>query len=160
MTELDERASELSGNNNPTPADAGPDAPRKRGRPKGSKNKPKDGTQPISQVETEETPRDWRNFVYTPDANSVQASAAMCRVTWYLLSLMLPIRELNDAEAKQIGEAADPVFCRWLPVFGNFKYEMAFLMCILTLYFQTRIEPEKPAPRDITDESHVSTAGQ
>ena len=161
MSDLDDRAEQLKGGDNSTPAYTGADTPKKRGRPKGSKNRPKDGTETKQDATAPEpVAGDWRNFVYTPDANGIQATTAMCRVVWYLLSLMLPVRALNDEEALKLGEAADPVMCRWIPVVGMWKYEMAFVMCIVTLYFQTKIEPEKPIARDITDESHVSTAGE
>lgn len=115
------------------------DTPKRRGRPPGSKNRPRI---PAPPDEGEKQP-----FVYIRDENQVKATALMVKTAWYLAAKMLPVRELTDEEAMELGEAADPVLCKWIPILGEWKYEANLLVCIITMYMATKIEKLKvPIP--------------
>ena len=109
--------------------------PRRRGRPPGSKNKPRDSAPSNDVIEGERPP-----FVYIRDEQSVKASMAMGMTVWFLASKMLPIRELTEDEGMQLGEALDPVLCKWIPILGEWKYEANLMVCIVMLYLATKIE--------------------
>jgi hypothetical protein len=125
------------------------EAPRKRGRPPGSKNRPKDGT-PQAAPSTEEG----AEFVYVPDPVSIMQSKALALTVWFLAAKMLPVRELTEEEGAQLGEALDPVLCKWLPILGEWKYEVNLLACIVMLYLATKkdkeIVPEMEVVQDAT----------
>lgn len=138
MSELSEAAQEeLSATTNGTS-----EQPKRRGRPPGSKNRPKDGTQtppPTGQVS---------GFVYVRDEQSVKTNAFMCAIVWEVAAGMFPVRTLTDEEAYKLGEAFDPVLAKWLPILGEWKYEATLLFVILTLVMATRIK------RDVKEVGH------
>src|SRR5216117_1497172 len=76
----------------------------RRGRPKGSKNRPK-----------EPEPQGLMQFVYVEDEVSIAASTAMGAVVWSIISPMFKMRDLHDEERIKLGRALDPVLCRWIP---------------------------------------------
>ena len=117
----------------------GPDKPR-RGRPPGAKNKTKSATADKPKAEASVDPF---AFSYTADPASIASSAALARTVWGLASLMLPVRPLTEDEGSTLGEALDPVLCRWLPIVGQWKYEAALVLCIYAMWDATKIE--KPA---------------
>ncbi len=125
-------------------ADSGTQQPKRRGRPPGSKNKPKDG----SSAQPKAPGTDLFNFVYVREQGSVDASAMIARTVWGLASVMLPVRPLTAEESVELGEALDPVLCRWLPVFGQWKYEAALIMAIYAMYETTKVERPKPPASD------------
>lgn len=119
---------------------------RGRGRPKGSKNRPKDEAgNPIPPENP--TPAE-PGFVYVEDEASIAASRMMGETAWYLASMMLPVRPLNDEEADKFGRALDPVLCRWLPIFGNWKYEINLLIVMIMLIKATKVEKTKPVTEE------------
>lgn len=115
--------------------------PRRRGRPPGSKNRPKD-------IAPEE-PGAW-HFQYVADDASIAASTMMGAVVWSLAAPMLKMRDLNKEEREMLGKALDPVLCRWLPIIGNWKFEAALLVTILSL--------AQTARRDYVDSTKQRTA--
>jgi len=123
----------------PSHAGAGADTPKRRGRPPGSKNKPKDGAPKTEykQGEPEAAPFDPFNFTYVKNAESVQASTMLGAVAWGIASTMLPIKPLNEEQALKLGGALDPVLARWVPVFGQWKYEAALCAVIFELWRQS-----------------------
>lgn len=161
MSELSDAAMETLGNPSSDSAGAGLEEPikKRRGRPPGSKNRPKDASgNPIK-----EEPRSASiGFVYMKDENSVKASIALGMTVWFLASLMLPVRSLTEEEGTMLGEALDPVLCRWIPVFGEWKYEAGLLMVIMTLYFATakdRTPPNDAITESIETQPQGSAAG-
>jgi len=140
MSELESAASEmLSRADNGT----GTEPPRKRGRPPGSKNRPKDTTNNGPLPKGTGGPENKAEFTYVRDENSVQATRMMGETVWWIASNMLPVRPLNEEESVQLAEALDPVLCKWIPIFGDWKYELSLLMCILALYSATKVDKKK-----------------
>jgi hypothetical protein len=142
MTELSEAATEVL----TKPPD---DAPRRRGRPRGSKNKPRDVDATVTQAQEEGAP-----FVYVADPISIMQSKVLATTVWYIAAKMLPVRELTDEEGSQLGEALDPVLCKWIPILGEWKYEVNLLTCIVMLYLATKKDnltvPDMEAVPDAT----------
>ena len=156
MSELSEAAMEVLGSSDGAAQQEA--APKRRGRPPGSKNRIKDASgNPIP--ETRAQPMGGAGFVYMKDENSVKASVALGMTVWFLASMMLPVRSLTEQEGIMLGEALDPVLCRWIPVFGEWKYEAGLLMVIMTLYFATATNGKVP-PDGVTEsmESGPETA--
>lgn len=130
------------------------EVPRRRGRPKGSKNRPKDGSPPKTENESGASPWD---FEYKRDESSINATAVMVRTAWGIASIMLPVRPLTDTEALELGEATDPVLQRWIPVFGQWKYELALVMCIYAMWDKTKITDAPKATPNPTPSGSTAT---
>ncbi len=134
----DAAAEKLEAANNSTE----PPKPR-RGRPPGSKNKPKSGPQPTGTSKPENG--DKETFVYIADPGSIAASTLLGATVWGLLALTTKkFRTLTDEEANELGIALDPVLCRWVPIFGDWKHELGLVMVIGTLVAATKIEDKAP----------------
>lgn len=134
-------ATMIEGGTNTVP----PSGQRKRGRPPGSKNRPKDGSgNPIP--ETPSNPL-LAPFVYVADDTSIAASTAMGGVVWAIIAPMFKMRDLKDDEREKLGRCLDPVLCRWIPILGEWKYEAALLMAILGLARTCKREYQPPQPK-------------
>jgi len=142
MSDLSEAANEVL---NKPPEDT----PRKRGRPKGSTNKPKVAVEADKYGTMDGVP-----FVYVPDPVSIMQSKALALTVWFLAAKMLPVRELTEEEGSLLGDALDPVLCKWLPMLGEWKYEMNLVVCIIMLYMATKndktVTPEMEVVPDAT----------
>ena len=120
-------AEELKGN--PDTTEDG-QVKRKRGRPKGSKNKPKDPStgKPI------DTPTDKVGFVYIPDPNGIAAAGKLFSFTWMLLGPLVKVTPLSKEEELHAGEALDPVLQKYLPIYQDWKYEINLALIVIGLY--------------------------
>lgn len=150
MTDLSEAAADKL---NPPQGDA---VKKRIGRPPGSKNK----TKPTGAGAAVDSPEDEAApFVYVRDETSVMASMAMGMTVWFLASKMLPVRELTEEEGMQLGEALDPVLCKWIPILGAWKYEANLLVCIVMLYMATKVDKTvtKEAPSEEVDATRSAT---
>lgn len=130
MNDTEQKAEEIR---NRGSNDGAEQTSRKRGRPPGSKNRPKDGN--TTNSKTSESGGEGTPFLYTRDENNIKATALMGATAWYFAAKMLPnIRALKEDEAMALGEALDPVLQKYLPVFGEWKYELNLVMVVVGLY--------------------------
>lgn len=115
-------------------ANAPPAEPKRRGRPPGSKNRPKenDSSSPTS-VPTEGLKDKLSKFEYQETPESVFASTMMGATIWAIVAPMFKLRKLTDEEEIRLGLALDPVLQRWVPMFDTWKYEINLVVTIVAL---------------------------
>ena len=130
-----------------------PSEPRKRGRPKGSKNKPKDG----SYVPPTDSQNGDRPFNYVADPSGIAAAGKAFSTIWWLLAPMLKVRPLNELEESKAGEALDPILQKYLPVYNDWKYEINLAMVAVGLFQVCRADYKKEHPEEFVPPS-VSVA--
>ncbi len=120
---------------------SGDSAPkRKRGRPKGSKNRPKD---PNTGKPIESENGDGKPFVYVPDDASIKAAAKLSGIAWFLAAPFMKCRPLTEPEETMLGEALDPILQKYIPIYGDFKYEINLCMVLVGLYQVCREKDDK-----------------
>lgn len=124
---------------------------KRRGRPPGSKNKPKDG-----EAQSPESRSLFAPFVYQPDDASIAASTMMGSVVWSIVAPMFKMRDLKNEEREKLGRALDPVLCRWIPILGDWKYEAGLIMAIVGLA-QVCKKEYVPKPEGNGNGSHSET---
>jgi len=122
---------------------SGDSPPRKRGRPKGSKNRPRDP----NTGERINTPKESSNgdkpFVYIPDSAGIKAASEAFNIIWFLAAPFIKCRPLTDDEKLMAGEALDPILQKYIPMYGDWKYEINLAMVIVGLYQVCRIKEDK-----------------
>lgn len=126
---------------------------RGRGRPKGSKNKPKvegvENSVPSSMQNNEiQEPGFWEhvsNFTYVRDENSIIASAVMGATVWAIVAPMFKMRNLSQDEGMRLGEALDPILAKYVPAFASWKYEINLIVVIVGLVNVCRIKEVEKA---------------
>jgi len=104
-----------------------PTVKKKRGRPPGSKNKPKVAS---AESGTERAP-------YVKTAEGVLMSTLLANTLWNVSRIFTKRRELTEPEAKQIGEALDPVLHKYLPMASDYSIEIAFVVTVYMVWNAT-----------------------
>jgi hypothetical protein len=105
------------------------EAPPRRGRPPGSKTKPKAAPEP--------------ERIYIASEQSVRGAAILGATIWKIAGNFLGYRALNDAEAMEFGKALDPVLFKYVPILSDWQAEINLLVIVVGLAQTTRIKREK-----------------
>ena len=92
--------------------------PRKRGRPKGSKNKPREPT-----VESE----------YVPNESSIALCSMLADSLWNISRRFSGWSELAKEEKRQLGETIDPLLHKYLPMMDRWREESAFVFVLVSV---------------------------
>jgi hypothetical protein len=115
----------------PAPADTVTgDAPKRRGRKPGSKNKPK---------LIERTPEE--------KAQGAAACSFMVATVWDIFAPAMKRRTLSDQEAQAIGGALDPVLAKYLPGMAGYVLEINLCVIVLGIWQTTKL------PKELTPET-------
>ena len=107
-----------------------PSGAKKRGRPKGSKNKPRDP----NTGQRIESPSEPISFIYNPDPAGIAAAGKAFSTVWFLLGPLLKVRPLTEQEELKTGEALDPVLQKYVPMYNDWKYEINLSLVIVGLF--------------------------
>ena len=133
-TDLEEAAArELS---SPAGEPSGSPAPRKRGRPPGSKTR-RQGVEDVTAKPVD--------VPYVATEQSIAAATALGATLWKLVGMFAGYRALEKDEAKDLGKALDPVLFKYVPQVQNWQAEINLVIVVVGLASITRIpKPEAP----------------
>ena len=126
-----ERLNKEAGGENPPAATVSGEQPRKRGRPKGSKNKSSTGDAFILERSKEDI------------ESGKQLCAFLFATVWGIAAPMLKRKDVTDEQALMIGAALDPVLVKYLPGMSGFVLEINLLVAIAAVWQATEIPDEK-----------------
>lgn len=105
------------------------DAPKpkgRRGRPPGTKNKPKEG--------------DAKQTVFVAHVTDGEIAMAgnIFAVVWGFIAPIARVAPLNEAQTKQAGEALAPLVQKYMPVLGAWQYEIGAVVVIASIAFECK----------------------
>jgi len=107
---------------------------RGRGRPKGSTNKPKDGSSP--EKVKDRTPEEIKQ--------GEQVCAFLSATLWGIAAPMLNHRDITDDEARELGAALDPVLFKYLPGITGYALEINLILVVGTIWANTALPKKTP----------------
>lgn len=125
---------------------------RKRGRPKGSKTKPRPDS---GRGREEPKPDSGGRPKYQSSDVSIAACATIGNIVWNVAAPQLNLRPLTDEEAVELGGALDAVAGKYVPdIFERWAEEIGLAFVVLGLYAKTQLPP----PTDVDGAKPVESS--